>query len=175
MLIVYRKSDGLIASCSGTNSYLPDGPPFELEVRNAIRNHGGVAEDYGGYRLNDNEQAETVAAVLAAGSYELTFDEARKPCGVTVYERLSLTCDKAQVAADDADTATITATIDDTSNTDPVTFAVEGVEPIEVVPTDGVAFLDVSFGEGNEGRKTITATHPRFGRNEAALEVVGSE
>jgi GAF domain-containing protein len=46
VLIIYRKNDGLVCSISGTNSLLPEGPPFEAEVQNAIRKYGGTPDDY---------------------------------------------------------------------------------------------------------------------------------
>lgn len=83
MLIVYRLSDGLIASNSGTNSLLPEGPLFEDEVQNAIRKLGGQPEDYGEFRLHDVEDVETVRAILNAEEYELEFD-GDQPVGVII-------------------------------------------------------------------------------------------
>lgn len=87
MLIVYRKSDGKVCSISGTNSLLPLGPAFEDEVPNAIRKHGGNADDYGEYRLHDVKDAAIVEAVLSAASVELTFHQDGTPSGVVVHPR----------------------------------------------------------------------------------------
>lgn len=121
-----------------------------------------------GFQAMTLEEAEQVAQC---------FDTPAGPhwTGDEVVPRIVAVVDKGRVVADDADKVTITATITDATNTDPVVFAVEGAEPVEVVPTDGMATLEVTFGAGNEGRKTITATHPRFGRNEVQLEVVAGE
>jgi hypothetical protein len=172
MLIIYRKADGLIASNSGTNSYLPDGPPFAAEVQNALRKYGGAPEDYGEFRLNDNEDRELVGQILNAGSYELQFDTNGEPIGVTVYPRLTLTADKQQVTADGLDKVTVIATIADVQDTDPVTFEIEGVGPFEVVPENGDASVSMSFEPGNEGSHTITARHSKYGVNYVTLEVV---
>ncbi len=171
MLIIYRKIDGLIASNSGTNSYLPDGPPFEAEVQNAISKLGGTPEDYAEYRLNDNKDKELVEQILNAGTYELQFDNG-EPIGVTVYPRLTLTADKNQVIADGLDKVTVTANLADAQDTDPVTFEVEGIEPVEVIPEDGVASISLSFEPGNDGPHTITARHIRYGVKYVAVEVV---
>jgi hypothetical protein len=82
MLIIYRVSDGFIASNSGTNFLYPDGPPLDVEVQNAINAHGGEPADYGEFRLNDNDEAEAVQAILGAESYELVFENG-VPVGVT--------------------------------------------------------------------------------------------
>jgi hypothetical protein len=171
MLIVYRKLDGLIVSNSGTNSYLPDGPPFELEVQNAISKFGGTPEDYAEYRLNDNKDKELVEQILNAGTYELQFDK-EEPVGVTVYPRLTLAADKQQVVADGLDKVAVTATLADAQDTDPVTFEVEGVEPVEAIPEGGVASISLSFEPGNEGPHTIIARHVKYGVNYVAVEVV---
>lgn len=93
MLIVYRKSDGLVVSNSGTNSLLPDGPPFEAEVQNAIGNFGWPLEDYGEYRLHDENDAALVKQIMEAGSYSLAFDEDGNPTGIdTIFNRVQLTC-----------------------------------------------------------------------------------
>lgn len=87
MLIIYKKADGLIASNSGTNSFLPEGPPFEVEVQNAIREYGGAPEDYGEFRLHDVEQADLVQACLTH-TYSLEFDEAGNPVSVVIGDPL---------------------------------------------------------------------------------------
>lgn len=171
MLIIYRKFDGLIASNSGTNSYLPDGPPFKFEVQNAIHKYGGVPEDYGEFRLNDDEDKELVERILNAGTSELQFNNG-EPVGVTVYQRLVVTTDKQQVIADGLDKTTVTATIADTQNTDPVTFEVEGIEPVEVIPENGEASINLSFEPGNEGQHAVTARHVKYGVNYVTFEVV---
>lgn len=122
----------------------------------------------GGFQPMTQVEAEQIAAC---------FDSPAGPhwTGHEVVPRLVLTMDKPQVVADGADKATVTAAIADPSNIDPVIFTVEDTEPVQVAPTDGVAALEVTFGAGNEGRKTVVAMHPRFGRNEVALEVVCGE
>ena len=87
MLIIFRKSDGLVCSISGTNSLLPEGPPFEAEVQNAIRKHGGTPDNYGEYRLHDVEDAAIVQAVLNAGSIEMTFHTSGEPSGIVAHPR----------------------------------------------------------------------------------------
>jgi hypothetical protein len=87
VLIIYRKADGQVCSVSGTNSLLPEGPRFEVEVQNAIRKHGGSPDDYGEYRLHDVQDAAIVQAVLGAGSVEMTFHKDGAPSGIVVHPR----------------------------------------------------------------------------------------
>ncbi|NPV70284.1 MAG: hypothetical protein HPY55_06520 [Firmicutes bacterium] len=164
MLVVYRRTDGAIASNSGTNSNLPDGPAFEAEVQNAIRKLGGTAQDYGEYRLNDNESAETVAAILASGSYDLTFDEAGQPSGVIIYERLAVVTDKAQIVADGVDTATVTVMLPDGAEDGEVIFEVNGEQAAVTTTVNRMATLEFSSAEaGVYGIEAISARHGRAG------------
>lgn len=154
MLIVYRKSDGLVASNSGTNSYLPDGPPFEAEVQNAIRKFGGTPEDFGEFRLNDESDTELVQEILAAGSYELIFKRGQ-PIGIKTYSRIRLRCDKQVVAADGIDKAIIVADVGDAHNADPIEFFVDGVPIGTVQGVEGKASFE--FSAANPGVYEIRA------------------
>ncbi|MBC7340878.1 MAG: Ig-like domain repeat protein [Clostridia bacterium] len=122
MLIIYCKSDGKIASNSGTNSYLPDGPPFEAEVQNAVRKYGGTPEDYAEYRLNDSNPL--VQEIMEAGSYELLFDDKKTPIGVKTYARL--TAEAAPNPAAVNETVIITATLPPSSPDTAVVFQLAG-------------------------------------------------
>lgn len=144
---------------------------FEVEGGYGFRIGSLIQEFYPfreGFQPMTREEAEYIAQC---------FDT---PAGVhwtgsEVVPRLVLTADKRQMVADGVDQATITATVVDPADADPVTFTVEGEEPVEVPLTDGQASLSLGFGAGNEGQKTVVVTHPRYGRNEVRLEVVGSE
>lgn len=91
MLIIYRKLDGVVVANSGTNSLLPNGVPFEDEVQNAIKEHGGTSADYGEYRLHDDNDAALVQQIMEAWSYVLTLVDG-VPAGVTTFARVQLTC-----------------------------------------------------------------------------------
>lgn len=64
MLIIYRIADGVVLHNSGTNSFMPEGPEFEVEVLNVIAKYGGESSDYAPYRLHDLDEAEKVQKVL---------------------------------------------------------------------------------------------------------------
>lgn len=166
MLIVYRKSDGRVASCSGTNSYLPDGPPFAEEVQNAIRKLGGVPDDYGEFRLNDERDAELVQAILNAGSYELTFDAAGNPTGVKIYPRLTAaaTPNPAAVNAVVEVTATLPAGSPDTK----VTFALEGGTTVKEPVVQGKTVHAYAFTAVGTYRIAVSSAHHGI----ATVEVV---
>lgn len=153
MLIVYRKSGGKVASNSGTNSYLPDGPAFGAEVQNAIVKLGGTDTDYAEYRLNDQADAALVQQILNSGSYELTFDAQGKPTGVVTYARIAVTADKSQILANGVDAATITAQVADTASTESLAFVIDGDEA-GAVPVQSAA-----------GKATLIYKTTKFGRH----------
>lgn len=163
MLIVYSRSSGAPASNSGTNSYLPDGPEFEAEVRNAINVLGGTAEDYGEYRLHDEDDADLVQAILHAGSYELECD-GDTPTGVRVYPRLAVAASPNPAPEEDV---TITATVTEAHGVAEtgITFSVEGVPGSEqtVAPENGEASAVYAFAD--PGRYRIVAeSQTKYGR-----------
>lgn len=92
--------------------------------------------------------------------------------GDEVVKRIQISSDRQQVTADGVDVAVITAVIDDAEDTTPIEFAVDGADPVEVIPTDGEASLEITFEAGNAGTKRVTVSHSRFGVNEVILEVV---
>lgn len=133
MLIIYRKNDGRVVGNSGTNSYLPEGPPFEAEVQNVLAMYGGTPEDYGEFRLHDERDAATVQAIFSAGSYELVFDEHGRPVGVMTHPRIQVV--EARITAHVGDEVTITAIVPADTRDSEVRFVVEDdenpiVEPI---------------------------------------------
>lgn len=73
MLIIYRKVSREVVHNSGTNSFLPEGPPFDIEVQNVIQTHGGTPEDYDEFRLHDIEQMALVQKCFTH-SYTLEFN-----------------------------------------------------------------------------------------------------
>ena len=125
MLIIYRISDGAICSNSGTCTCFPEGPPFEAEVQNAIKDFGGVPEDYGEYRLHDENDAALVQQIMAAGSYTLAFDQDGNPSGVdTIYSRVQLTC---PATAEDDQAITIQASAEGGEGIEAILY-IDGVE-----------------------------------------------
>lgn len=100
MLIIYKKADGLIASNSGTNSFLPEGPPFEVEVQNAIREYGGAPEDYGEFRLHDTEQMTVVRKCLTHNC-TLEFDTEGKPADINFGDPLPTPGPESQLPTQD--------------------------------------------------------------------------
>lgn len=157
MLIVYRKADRLVASNSGTNSYLPEGPPFEIEVQNAVNRFGGTPEDYGEYRLHDERDADLVQAILRAGSYELVFDAQGNPTGVRVYPRLTASASP-NPAAVNAVVEVTAALPPDTPDTE-VMFAVDGGTPVTEPVVQGQAVHAYAFAQPGTYRITVSSQH----------------
>lgn len=89
MIIIYRKSDRKILNGPNTNALLPEGGPEEVEITNAIMSYGGVAEDYGVFRLHDIEQADLVQKCFTH-NYYLEFDAEGNPVSVVIGELLPL-------------------------------------------------------------------------------------
>ena len=87
MLIIYRKRDRRVVGNSGTNSYCPEGPPFDLEVRNVIAVYGGSPSDYGEFRLHDKRDKEIVEAIMLGVEYELEFDAQGNPIGIKIAQK----------------------------------------------------------------------------------------
>lgn len=157
MLIIYRKSDGLIASNSGTNTFLPDGPPFEAEVQNAIRKLGGVAEDYGEYRLNDEADAELVQQILNAGSYDLTLDSEGKPNGVRIYPRLTAEASPNPAAVNDI--VTVTAALPLDSPDSEVVFQIAGGTAYSEPATGDQASHAYAFATAGDYMILVSSAH----------------
>ena len=86
MIIVYRKSDGAIMNGTNTNSAYPDGGPAEIAITNVTNGHGGIAEDYGVFRLHDEQDSELVTATLTH-DFSLKFDQEGMPVGVIIGQR----------------------------------------------------------------------------------------
>lgn len=157
MLIVYRKSDGAIASNSGTNSYLPSGHPGDAEVANAINKLGGTPADYGEYRLHDETDAATVQEIMAAGSYALTFDGQGNPTGVQTWAKLTATATPNTAAVND--TVTVTATLPGGSPDTEVTFQLEGGAAYQEPVTAGQASHAYAFSLAGAYRITVSSAH----------------
>jgi len=92
MLIIYRKSDGIIICDSGKNDFLPLGPEFEVEVQRAIAKMGGTIDDYAEYRINDKEQPGLTDYLVNSGSYQIMFNELGDPIGVTYWQKVNIDC-----------------------------------------------------------------------------------
>ncbi len=145
MLIVYRKADHVIASNSGTNSFLPQGPPLDWEVQNAIKKLGGVVADYAEYRLDDEQDAVPVREIMNAGSYELAFDAQGNPTGVVTYAGLTASATPNPVAINA--TVTVSATLPAGTPDISLTFQVEG----------GAAYTEpVSAGQASHAYAFVT-------------------
>lgn len=87
MMIIYRKSDRKIINGPNTNMLLPEGGPEGVEITNTIMAYGGIAEDYGVFRLHDIERAELVQKCFTH-SYTLEFDADHNPVGVIIGDPL---------------------------------------------------------------------------------------
>ncbi len=158
MLIIYRKTDGLVASNSGTNSYLPDGPSFEAEVQNAIRKYGGTPDDYGEYRLNDERDADLVWSILNAGSYELTFDAQGKPTGVLIYPKLVVEASPNPAAVNA--TVEVTATLPlNTPDTEVIFTLRGGGTPIKEPVVQAKAVHAYAFASAGTYRIAVSSAH----------------
>lgn len=168
MLIIYRKSDGLVISNSGTNSLMPDGPPFDAEVQNAIRKLGGLATDYAEYRLNDVTDVATVQAILDAGSYTLTFDAQGSPTGVQIWPKLTAAAapNPAAVNATVTLTVTLPAGTPDTS----ATFQVEGGQTYAEPVTNSQASHAYAFALPGTYLVTVSSAHHGAQVVEVAVE-----
>jgi len=154
-------------SNSGTNSYLPEGPPFEAEVQNAIRWYGGTPEDYGEFRLHDERDAEVVAAIFVAGSYELIFDDSGTPVGVKTYPRIEVSV--STQTAEPNQEVTVTATVPaDTKDIEACFFVAGSEEPIVEPIVNGTASHTFVFPD--PGRYIIEVGSDSHGR--AGVEVV---
>lgn len=123
MLIIFRHSDKMICSNSGTNSYLPEGPEFLQEVQNAINLYGGIPSDYGEFRLHDVDQADLVQEILNAASYELIFTMGM-PTGVKITPKIKL--EASPNPFEPGEIVTLTATIPLDSPDPAVSFLLPG-------------------------------------------------
>lgn len=132
MLLVYRKSDGRVIINSGTNSFLPDGPPFETEVQNAILAAGGQTADYASVRLNDQADGDQVQAILAGGACYVLTDQAGNPTGLQLYAHIGANANPNPAGVNQS--VNVTALLPADTPDPTVTFQVQGgaayLEPI---------------------------------------------
>jgi len=91
-----------------------------------------------------------------------------------IYPLLQLKTDRDEIPVDGTAVATITATITDPNNTDPVTFQVTNTTdyvstPVEIIPQNGEAVFElVTFVPGNY---TVSSKHVLYGQT--TLQVKG--
>lgn len=156
MLIVFRKSDGTVGSISGTNSLLPDGPPFEDEVQNAVNAYGGVPADWGGYRLNDIADAPAVRSILEAGSVSVAVD-AQGNATLVIYPHLSAAAlpNPASVNA----TVTVAAILPAGSLDTQVGFQVQGGTPYVEPVNNMQASHSFAFATAGTYQVAISSDH----------------
>lgn len=166
MLILYRVADGSVVRNTGTNSYLPDGPPLEPEMAQLIEHYGGSVEDYGALRLHDERERARVQAMLRAGSAVVSNG------ALTIWPRLTLDCPATAAVNTDV---TVTATVEDVDGNaeTTVTFRVVDAQgdSIDAAVTAGVATAVLQFA--NAGTYAIQAESGsgRYGIAAATIEV----
>lgn len=77
MLLIYRKSDGMVMNGPNTNFRYPEGPPYEAELENVLQIHGGTEADYRAHRLHDENDGGLVAEIFEAGSAQVILEEGK--------------------------------------------------------------------------------------------------
>lgn len=88
---------------------------------------------------------------------------------LTIYPRLIITTNKAQITANGTDTATITVTVHDTTVAHAISFTVNNGAPVVVNTVSGVATLPITTTL--IGNYIVTATSDLYGTN--AVTVMG--
>ena len=93
---------------------------------------------------------------------------------LTIYPKLSISTDKAQITSDGVDTATIIATLADNTSTETLTLTVDdGTNPSTDYPISCVAGVATfGFSSTLAGTYTVTAKSTLYGQNSVSMEVV---
>lgn len=89
---------------------------------------------------------------------------------LTIYPRLTITTDKAQITANGTDTATITVTVQDTVSPHAISFSVNGGAPVVKNTANGVTTLSMTTTIPKD--YIITATSDIYGSNSVIVKGV---
>lgn len=89
---------------------------------------------------------------------------------LTIYQRLTISTDKAQITANGIDTATITVTVQDTVSPHTISFTVNNGTQVAVNTADGVAVLPMTTTL--TGDYIVTATSDIYGTNSVTVKGV---
>lgn len=137
----------------GTNSAYPNGIPYEPKEGDFI------------YRIHDDDPK--VNEILNAGSIEGNIVES-EVVDVTIYKRIIAVIDKLEIVANGTDTATITATVDDTTSTETIELY-HGYTIVDSKPAvNGVATFEVTMTETGELTLTVKST-TKYGQSDVTI------
>ncbi len=87
-----------------------------------------------------------------------------------IYPRLTISTDKTQITADGIDTATVTATIQDTTQSHAISFTVNNGAPVVVNTVNGATALPITTTM--PGDYIVTATSDIYGTNSVTVKGV---
>jgi hypothetical protein len=155
--------DGVVVYCSGDSSAIG----FDLDIElTTVRSMFGE----GVYKTYFPTQDERVL-LMSDGLSVAIIDNKGDVIGIKHYSRVAIFSDKPQILADGTDTATITATVDDTTSTETIELY-HGETLVDSKPAvNGVATFEITMTEPGTLTLTVKST-TKYGQDDVSIEGV---
>jgi hypothetical protein len=172
MKILFNKNTGKRLNDTGKISETPKGPEVTDDFLQQESTRWGITiNDIVVHTLHDETDEVLVNDIMQAATVEATFNASMEVDQITIYKIIDTTTDKPEILADGIDTATITATVDDTTSTETIELYRGEILVDSKTAVNGVATFEITMTETGELTLTVKST-TKYGQADVTIEGV---